>query len=348
MRASLFRTLEATLVAQGFDVQIGLDEPTHRRRVEQVAAQVAHIAALESWTIRQGVPVRADASQGDDVRVFALPAATQLFQPDLIAGRWLEPEDTNAIVVPNSLVLLEPSAALGQELTLRIDGEELLWRVVGINQVFQPPIAPPVVYVNQPQLWDELGHHNRVDTLRLLVTPNDAATQVQVANTLEERLRNAGIGVRSTRTAVEDRRIFTERFNIITVILMIMAFLLATVGSLGLTGAMSINVLERRREIGVLRAIGASNGAVLQIFVVEGIVIGVLSWLGALILSQPISRLLSWRVGMTFAKLPLDYVYDLRAPVLWLGIVVVVATLASLAPAYNAARLRVRETLAYE
>lgn len=348
VRASLFRTLEETLVNQGFDVQVQLDRPYHVARVTQLAGPVAGIDTLETWTIRQGVPVRGDGSQGDDVRVSALPAETRLFQPDLVAGRWLLPGDTDAIVVPTSLLALELSTTLGDELTLRIDGQEVSWRVVGVNQVFQPPIAPPVVYVNQPYFWRKLGGGNRIDTVRVRTVQHDPATHSRVAQELEARLQAAGVGIRSTRTASEDRRIFTERFNIITVILMIMAFLLAIVGSLGLMGAMSINVLERKREIGVLRAIGAANQSVLQIFVVEGVVIGLLSWVGALLLSQPISRALSWQVGMNFAQLPLSYVYDLRAPFLWLVIVVVVAALASLLPAYSAARLPVRETLMYE
>ncbi len=282
------------------------------------------------------------------MRVYALPAQTQLFTPDLVAGRWLLPRDPRAIVIPTSLPSVERGLTLGSPLTLRIDGHESTWTVVGLNQVFQPPIAPPVLYINQLAFWDELGNHSRTNVVRVLTTQHDATTHVQVAQALEDRLRAAGIGIRSTRTASEDRRIFAERFNIITTILLIMAFLLATVGSLGLMGAMSINVLERKREIGVMRAIGASNQAVLQIFVVEGVVIGLLSWGGALLLSLPISRLLGWRIGMTFAKLPLTYIYDLRAPLLWLVIVVAVAALASLLPARSAARLAVRETLAYE
>jgi putative ABC transport system permease protein len=348
VRASLFRTLEETLVNQGFDVQVQLDRPYHIARVTQVAGPVSGIDTLEMWSIRQGVPVRSDGSQGDDVRVSALPAETRLFQPDLVAGRWLAPDDTDAIVVPTSLLALDPAVRLGGELTLRIEGQEVTWRVVGVNQVFQPPIAPPVVYVNQPYFWRKLGGNNRIDTVRIRTAQPDPATHARVAQELEDRLQGAAVGIRSTRTASEDRRIFSERFNIITVILMIMAFLLATVGSLGLMGAMSINVLERKREIGVLRAIGAANRSVLQIFVVEGVLIGLLSWAGALVLSQPISRALSWQVGMNFAKLPLKYVYDLRAPLLWLVIVVVVAALASLLPAYSATRLAVRETLAYE
>ena len=154
--------------------------------------------------------------------------------------------------------------------------------------------------------------------------------------------------MRSTRTGAEDRRIFGERFNLLTVILLVMAFLLGTVGGLGLMGTMSINVLERRREIGVMRAIGASNGAVMRLVVVEGVVVGLMSWAGALVLAQPMSRLMSYAVGMAFLKRPLSYGFDWRAPLMWIVIVVVIAALSSLLPAWSAARISVRETLAYE
>jgi putative ABC transport system permease protein len=57
---------------------------------------------------------------------------------------------------------------------------------------------------------------------------------------------------------------------------------------------------------------------------------------------------MSYVVGMNFAKLPLAYVFDLRALPLWLLIAIVVSALSSLIPARAAARLSVRETLAYE
>jgi putative ABC transport system permease protein len=348
LRASMFRTLEEMLASQGFDVQIQLNQPYRIRRIEREAAQIPEITRLEAWGFREGVPIRPGGVQGDSVFVYALPADTELFTPDLIAGRWLEPGDTNAIVVAVGLLEDEPDLEVGSELALKIGDEEITWHVVGIHRAFQPPIAPPVVYVNQPYFWQELGSHGQTDMVRIVTTHHDAESQTRVAQALEDRLQAALIEVRSTRTASEDRRIFTERFNIITVIYMVMAVLMATVGGLGLMGTMSINVLERKREIGVMRAIGASDRAVLQIFVIEGVIIGQISWLGALILSQPMSRFMSIRVGMVFAKLPLSYVFDLSAPLLWMVIVVVVAALASLAPAYSAARIAVRETLAYE
>ncbi len=338
VRVSLFQTLEETLAAQGFDVQILLSEPYRIDRVAEEAMLAPGVTAVEVWTSREGAPVHADGSQGDSVRVYALPAETRLFETDIIAGRWLLPDDANAIVVPNTLLQDEPDVELGGEITLTIDDVETTWRVVGVNQVFTPPIAPSMVYVNQPYFWHEMGNHNRGDTLRAITESHDLKAHVAASTALEQRFDLAGFDIRSIRNASEDREIFTERFNLITVILMFMATLLATVGSLGLMGTMSINVLERTREIGVMRAIGASSRTVLQIFVSEGVVIGVLSWVGAVVLSLPVSRLLSDKVGMTFAQLPLSYVYDLRAPIFWLLIVLVVSSLASLIPAAQRCR----------
>jgi putative ABC transport system permease protein len=348
VRASLFHTLEETLVSQGFDVQLRLTRPQRVESIERILADIPAIDHAEMWTLSEGIPLHADDSEGDTLLIYALPAETTLLQPDIIAGRWLTPEDTNAIVVSNALLYLEPEIQLGGETTLKINGDETDWHVVGVHEVFQPPIAPSIVYVSQPYFWREHGDYGRANVVRMTTTQHDAATHSAVARTLEDRLAAEGIDLESTRTATEDRSIFTERFNIITVILMIMSFLLATVGSLGLVGTMSINVLERRREIGVMRAIGASTRSVLRIFVAEGILIGVISWMGALVLSQPMSRILSRVVGMTFAKLPLSYIYDWRAPFLWLTIVILVSALASLWPARNAAHITVREALAYE
>ena len=53
---------------------------------------------------------------------------------------------------------------------------------------------------------------------------------------------------------------------------------LAVVGGLGLMGTMSINVLERTREIGVMRTIGAVDRAIRQTVIIEGLVIGLVTW----------------------------------------------------------------------
>jgi putative ABC transport system permease protein len=111
---------------------------------------------------------------------------------------------------------------------------------------------------------------------------------------------------------------------------------------------MSINVMERTREIGVMRAVGASDGAVMRIVLVEGIFVGMISWILGALMAYPIGKLLSDAVGIAFMEAPLTYSFSTNGAIAWLFTVLVIAALASLIPAWNASRLSVRETLAYE
>ncbi len=116
----------------------------------------------------------------------------------------------------------------------------------------------------------------------------DPASQAATARALEEHFKSVGMDVSYRQTSTEERTQIVARFNVLIVFLLIMAVLLAVVGAIGLTGTMSLNVLERTREIGVMRAIGASDGSVFQIVVIEGLLIGLLSWLCGAVLAYPL------------------------------------------------------------
>jgi len=177
---------------------------------------------------------------------------------------------------------------------------------------------------------------------------DDAAFQSQVARTLEERFKRVGLQVAATMTTGQIRASNIFQFNVLFTFLLIMAILLAVVGGLGLMGTMSLNVFERTREIGVMRAIGASDGAVLQNVMVESTIIGVISWLLGAILALPLSKLLSDAIGIAFIQKPLSFTFSTGGVLVWLILAIVVAALASFLPARNASRLTVREVLAYE
>lgn len=82
-------------------------------------------------------------------------------------------------------------------------------------------------------------------------------------------------------------------------------------------GTLSINVIERRREIGVLRTIGTTATGIVEVFCGEGILLGVLSWLFALPLSYPTARVFSDAVGnAAFAPPPISIT---RSPGLYSG-----------------------------
>jgi putative ABC transport system permease protein len=128
----------------------------------------------------------------------------------------------------------------------------------------------------------------------------------------------------------------------------VVAIFLAIVGGLGLAGTMGLNVMERTREIGVMRSIGASNAAVRRVVLAEGLTIGLLSWLIAVVVTIPVGRGLSAMMGSFIFNRPATPAYSWAGALLWLPIVLLIALVSSLMPARRAVRVSVREALAYE
>jgi putative ABC transport system permease protein len=192
---------------------------------------------------------------------------------------------------------------------------------------------------------------NRVgeaDALLVRTHGHDVASVEAESKLLEEHFEQRGIGISMMSTLPRERADAVAIFDAIIALLLVMAILLALVGGLGLMGTMSINVLERTREIGVLRAIGAPNRSVAQVFILEGITIGLLSWLMGSVLAIPMTQGLNAALGIATMGTPLTYSYSLPGLWLWLVIVLILSALASFIPARNASRLTVREVLAYE
>jgi putative ABC transport system permease protein len=112
-------------------------------------------------------------------------------------------------------------------------------------------------------------------------------------------------------------------------------------------GALSIGVIERTKEIGVLRAVGARSHTILGIFVTEGVLQGLLSWLVAVPISLVTSPLVATSLGIAMFSAKLDYQYNWAAIGVWLGVVIIISVAASILPARGATQISVRDSLAY-
>jgi len=329
------------------DVNVSFNDLYRSEEVEQILYSVPGVKYAESWGITSARVLSDDKLTATEVTLFGPPPGSRMIEPVMTAGRWLVPNDENAVVVGNHFLKKRPDVKVGDELVLQIGGKEHRWKVVGIFSL-AGNVQPPVIYANNAYLSRLTGQVGQAFSYRIATSPADAGTQQRVADELEKRFELAGMRVSEITTgSVEQEREATS-INVLVYMLMIMAGLIALVGGIGLMGTMSMNVLERTREIGVMRSIGASDASVLGIVVAEGLVIGTISWLLGSLLAIPISRLLCDVVGTSFIQLPLPFVFSTRGILLWLGIVAVLSTIASLLPASNAVRLTVRDVLAYE
>jgi putative ABC transport system permease protein len=203
-------------------------------------------------------------------------------------------------------------------------------------------------YVPLDALARETGTTGKGRMVMVLSEQDDVKSQRRLIGALTDALDAQHIEVSRSWSASAQWEETQASFGVLIYLLLTMAVLVATVGGIGLTSTMSINVVERRREIGVMRALGASSRAIVGIFVVEGMFVGALSWLLAVPLSIPSARLFSAVIGEAVVELPLEFAYSTDGMLLWLGIVATLSALSSLWPALKATQISVCEALAYE
>lgn len=331
------------------DVNLTFSEPYRVDRIQREVMQVQGVAQVEGWNGAMAQIVRTDGIPGESVQVLAPPAESQLIHPIMLAGRWIQPGDQNAIVLSEIFKDHIPGLQVGDRLRLKIGYTEKDWVIVGFFQ-FAGRSAGLFAYANYDYLSRETGMFGSAAFFRLVGSGQDLslAEQEELASRVEDHLTARGFEISEVTAGLYLQERTSKGLDVLTTFLLIMSLLLASVGSIGLMGTMSLNVMERTREIGVMRAIGGSDRAIFNIILVEGGLIGFISWLLACVAALPISKILGDQIFQIIFNLPADITFTLSGNLIWLGAVLLLAVLASIIPAFNATRLTIREVLAYE
>ena len=346
VRVTLFDYIDAIGRYFQADVTVSFDRPYRLEKVKQVGMKYPGVTQVEGWAFADAAVLFPDKTVADNLVILAPPVDSKLVEPILIAGRWLQAGDEKAITVSESILDTFPALQPGQFLRLKISGKEDDWKVVGIFKFVgqQGTIAYGT--------YDYISRYtNLIDqsiSYRVVGGSHDAASQEQLAEGLDKYFRAQGFHVTEARSGKSTLSTASESLDILVTFLLVMALLTASVGSMGLAGTMGMNVLERTREIGIMRSIGAVDLEIMRTVIVEGVVIGLLSWVFGTLLSFPFTYLLSTIVSLAVFNSPIDVHFTWIGYLIWLAVVLVLSALASVLPARSAASLTIREVLAYE
>lgn len=347
-RASLGAQIDEMTRYSRFDVTIAVPRDVSIHVAEREAMRVPGVAVAEGWASTRATIIRSDNTEGGEVELRTTPGESITVEPLMESGRWLLPDDQLNIVVSADLLDNEPDVTVGDSLDLSINGSTRTYTVVGIASRH---ISQVVAYIDYRQFVKATGWPDPVSEVRIRVNPDQLGTRSQqeaVAHELEQHFRDAGISQSHPRILPETLDQISSAFDIVLIFLMIMAALLSLVGGLGLAGMMSMNVMERTREIGVLRAVGASSKSVRRIVLLEGMLVGLTSWILSTLLSFPLGKALSDAVGIAVFHSPTPYQYSIAGMLAWLALALLIGAAASLVPAQRASNLTVRQVLAYE
>lgn len=328
------------------DVTLDFDRPYRLEEVESAAMKIPGVTNVEGWQFATAELLDNEDNVMENLTVLSPPANSALVQPILIEGRWMLPDDVRKMAVSEGLKKTYPNLKAGDYVNVRIDGKDEVWQVIGIFKfVDQEGLLgyAPFEYISKMN-----NLVNRSLSYRIVTESHDRAYQNAKAEELDAYFREKGYKVRVAQAGSASLDTAVESLDILVVFLLIMAILTAVVGSMGLAGTMGMNVLERTREIGIMRAIGADDRAVMRTVIAEGTVIGMISFGLAIVLSFPFTYGLSYIVSVAVFQTPIPLVFTYMGYAIWLALVLTLSTLASILPARNAAQLTIREVLAYE
>jgi putative ABC transport system permease protein len=337
-----------------FNVSLQFEEAERMQEVEKLTLAYPGVKDAEMWTFA-GAKIRPagqlESNADPTAEVMGVPLPTHVYGFQLRAGRWLRPDDARAVVL-NQKLAEQVGVQVGDWVTLDFGRpREAQWQVVGL--VFDP-ILTTSVNVPRQALLRAVGNVNKANTILIQTHRSDAEGEAEMAtglrayfDTHELKLNPQGpFAGQDTASAVT--ALFLSIFGIIIKMLAAMAVIIALVGSIALSGVLSLNVRERTREIGVMRAIGASSWTITRLYVGEGLVLGLLSWLIALPFNIPAGYLMTQALGAVLGGGELVFHYTPTGALYWLAIITVLAIAASWLPAHGATRVSVRESLAYQ
>lgn len=335
-----------------YDLDVRLHAPLPTTLADAVR-RVPNVGKVESWGFAPAAFAR--AGQVDVVRtypdrghgslsVMAPPAGTDLIRYPLRAGRWLRAGDTDAIVLNHAAFAQLPGAAVGGQVRLSIDGRPSVWRLCGVVEEIG---SPGIAYVTDQAFARVTGTVGQASMLRVVAANRNDKPRADMVRAVEQTLAQRGAGIDLMIPLAELRTAIGGHVLLLIQSLVVMALVLGLVGLLGLGSTMSISVIERTREIGVMAAIGATPDRIVRMVVSEAVLVAMLSWLLALLLAVPLTAGLDWLIGTMGFLAPLPFVVAIPPVLVWGALLAGVGWVATLVPATRASRITVREALAH-
>lgn len=338
-----------------YQLEVITKMPQDQTKMRQLLQGIDGIQSIEAWPAsrvarvgKSGIEIERsypDGAHGTLVMI-AMPVQSQLIDLPLTQGRKLTAEDLDAVILNQRALAFFPNTKVGDKIQISSFGKNKTLQLTGIAQ---QKMTGATAYISPATLatlsnQSELSRHYKIVSTQPKELEPELTT---LANTIRQVLKDHQIPVAAIVTETMLRTEVDGHFNLLILSLLFIALLMATVGALGLSATISNNVVERTREFGIMRSLGASRGTIMQNIIVEACMITAISYLLALVLALPLSAFIGHFVGELLMEEAFPLVVSWQSLALWWLITTFIGITASALPAWHSARLSIRESLVF-
>jgi putative ABC transport system permease protein len=346
VQVSLNNKIEQITKYFGADVNLDFNRLYSVQAIKLLVENIPGVEHIEPWAMTSAQLLREDGTAADNISLLAPPADSKLVTPILLSGRWIEETDQAAVTINEAFLKNYPDLEVGDTLRLKVGNRDARWTIVGVFQF--TGVDELIAYANYSYLSNVLSQTGRTATYRIVAEDHSLDSQTQLSKVLDTYFSESGYHVNKVEAGGSFTQSITEYIAILTAFLIVMALLTALVGSIGMAGTLSMNVMERTREIGVLRAIGAYNTVVMKLVLIEGLLIGLISFVLGAALSFPITAVLADVISQAIFGTSASFAFTIQGFAIWFGVMLALSALASFIPARSASKMTIREVLSYE
>lgn len=346
VRQSLWNLLTSVRHAQQYDVQVVLTEQIPQKKAARLFGSLDNLKKMELWNGGRGElqsrMIHTDAGIG----IIALPLNSTIIHPEIVQGKWLQNNDLHGIVMNQQAQDLLNSPAVGQSMELSIKGQKTKVKLSGVIEEFDKP----KIYMADT-LYDSLANpERRFNSLMFISKNHSYNATIKMKKEIEKIIVSSDLKVMFVMSLAERVKVIFDHLNIILSSIIFLASMVLIVSAIGMSSATGITILERTREIGVMRAIGATPKTIYKLFITEGMVISTIGIALGVFLAWPFSLGASFFFGKLILGegAVLKYAFSISGFVITLITTIVFSLTASRIPAGSAVKLATRKALAYE
>jgi len=346
LKATIQSQVEDERLAKGWDIALYFNRgylTSDLERVKETLMQdIVTIEQVEPYRLTRSTVLSQRDENALSLPITILAPESDMIKLSLIRGRWLGEHELD-IVINQAAHEKLPWLDVGDNVVLNLDGEKRSFRICGIAKM----LGSQQAFIQQNSLA-AAGSDGMSNAFYIVGEKSDRKSLYELKNRIDKNLRQQGYEVPRITTSWELFKAVEDHFVIIFNLTMILTFIVIIIGGNGIILTMTTNIMERTREIGVIKAIGSSQQTLFRMIVGEGMIIGFLSWIGGAILTIPLSAAIGYALGKILLNVPLQLVLAPQAFFSSLMFMLVVSSIACLFPAYRTATRPIREALVYE